>query len=156
MRTFRGVFLILLGWVGIGCDSNRIFDDWVHLEGGQWNRGEKKEYTFFIKDSLAYYDCWTNLRINKDFSFSNIFMQVELTSPDLKKQQMLLEFTLADDQGRWMGKGLGDLYDFHLLHPQLKELRLNKNGAYKISMKQVMRSGDLPGVLAHGISIIKH
>lgn len=156
MRAFRLLVGFLLICLLPACAEDRVFDDWKPMDDAIWKKGETRTFQFDIKDSTSFYDCYTLLRIDQDFPYNNVFLQVDLTMPDRRQQRYLLEYTLADDNGRWMGAGLGDLYDFSMLHPQLKDLRFSKSGTYKISFKQVMRNGDLRGVRAQGISIIKH
>ena len=60
---------------------------------------------------------------------------------------------LADNQGKWMGKGIGDLYDYQF---RFKELVLFPvKGEYSFEIEQAMRDEVLPYVTDIGIRIEK-
>ena len=58
---------------------------------------------------------------------------------------------LADEKGRWMGDGMGDLWDNRILFK--KDFVFPHSGHYRFELEQAMRMDPLPGILDAGIRI---
>ena len=69
-----------------------------------------------------------------------------------------LECILAQKDGKWLGSGLGDIWDIQC---QFKSYRFLKQGMYTFEIEQAMRHGDLakieqlPGIMEIGLRIEK-
>ena len=46
--------------------------------------------------------------------FRNIYLFVTTTSPDGKTITDTLQYNLADEKGKWYGKGFGDIHELNL------------------------------------------
>ena len=46
--------------------------------------------------------------------FRNIYLFVTTTSPDGKSITDTLQYNLADEKGKWYGKGFGDIHELKL------------------------------------------
>ena len=63
---------------------------------------------------------------------------------------------MASKDGRWLGSGLGDIWDFQA---PLETIRFSQEGTYLFELEQGMRYGDqakidmLPEIMALGIRI---
>ena len=61
------------------------------------------------------------------------------------------ECVLADQSGRWLGNGIGDLVDHRIL---LNEKRMFPiKGPYELTITQAMRDSELKGVYDVGFSL---
>ena len=65
-----------------------------------------------------------------------------------------VEITLAAPDGKWLGEGLGDIYDNRYLFR--KAFKFPKTGEYRIELIQAMRVNPLPGIMDAGIRIEKN
>jgi len=64
-----------------------------------------------------------------------------------------LECPLADQNGKWMGNGLGDIWDNKFLFKS--NMTFQRKGTYKFIFTQAMRVDSLPLIMDAGLSIEK-
>jgi gliding motility-associated lipoprotein GldH len=71
--------------------------------------------------------------------------------PDGKKASSRVEIMLANNEGKWYGEGLGDIWDYRV---QIQENAFfNQPGNYVFTIQQNMRQDPLPGIMAIGLRI---
>jgi gliding motility-associated lipoprotein GldH len=100
------------------------------------------------------YDFYIDLRNEADYPFANIYMFVNTTFPSGKTARDTVECFLADQTGRWLGNGMGDILDNHILFKQ--NIRFPNTGTYSFAFEQGMRNEALPSIIDVGISIERH
>ena len=64
-----------------------------------------------IADTITPHNFYINVRNADGYPYGNIFMFIKTTFPNGKMSNDTLECTLADEKGKWLGSGIGDLYD---------------------------------------------
>lgn len=64
-----------------------------------------------------------------------------------------VELTLADPSGKWLGSGMGDIWDNRVLFKQ--QFRFPEKGTYIFTLEQAMRIDPLPQIMDVGIRIEK-
>lgn len=144
-----GILLVLIS----SCDSNRIHDEFTTIPNDSWYYKKNLNFDVDIQDTNIFYNLYFNVRINSDYRYSNIFIWLQSLSPDKKNSKQRFDFTLADESGKWLGKGLGDLYDYRL--PLYKHYRFHQKGIYRFSIEQNMRDDTLTCVKAAGLRVEK-
>ncbi len=102
-------------------------------------------------DTSKAYNIFVNLRISNEYKYSNMFMMMYQTSPSKQVQKERKEFTLADETGRWLGRGLGDLYDYQIVVDS--NAHFTEKGIYRFELEQNMRNDTLMHVKSAGIRI---
>ncbi len=153
---FKPFLVIVIPMLFLGCTDDRLFEGIHYIENKTWDTNEKIPFEFEVKDTNAVYDMLVNIRISGYYPYSNLFMQVYITDPNGHLTKKLVEYTLAEASGKWVGKGLGDLYDYRLPSPDLNELRIfSIPGKYTVELRQVMRVEKLEGVMGVGIRVVK-
>jgi gliding motility-associated lipoprotein GldH len=135
------------------CDSNRVYEENTELPEHEWTVRNKLSFNFFINDTLTPHNFYFNVRNADDYAYSNIFVFMNTKFPNGKMKRDTIEFVLADESGRWLGKGQGDLLDNQLLYMKAKRFPLK--GKYTIEVEQAMRRQSLPGIYNAGIRIEK-
>lgn len=118
-----------------------------------WNYQNKLIFDVPITDTIAQYNLYLNVRISADYLFSNLYLNLHSTTPSMQKQIERKELILADENGKWLGKGLGDLYDYQV--PVKEKFRFKENGIYRFELEQNMRNDTLTGVISSGIRLEK-
>jgi gliding motility-associated lipoprotein GldH len=68
-----------------------------------------------IQDTSAYYNIYFNIRNTGTFKYSNLFVLLTVQGPKSQAETHRYEFRLADDEGKWLGSGLGDIYSNRIL-----------------------------------------
>jgi gliding motility-associated lipoprotein GldH len=146
-----------------GLPDNTIIEEFQPLEKGTWGWKETKTFSFDIDDSSHYYNITCGIRLKGTYNYSNIWMIYELSEspvdstasnnsviiPLIKKQ---FQIELADQTGRWLGKGMSNLISFE--KPLLLKTKLKK-GHYTFKLSQNMREDLLSGVNDVGIKVEK-
>jgi gliding motility-associated lipoprotein GldH len=135
------------------CDSSRVFDKFKDIKDGLWNHLETVKFDVPLDDSVSYHKVFINVRNRGDYKFSNLFMFLKTTYPDGKISRDTIDCLLADDKGKWLGKGLGDLKDCQYLLK--KGVRFHQKGVYTFEFEQAMRVEKLEGIESIGIRIEK-
>jgi len=104
------------------------------------------------EDTAAVYDVSINVRNSDNYDFSNLYLFIDVTNPAHQTERDTFEYPLATDAGKWLGRGLGDIWD-NKCHFKLNK-HLSK-GEYKFTFQQAMRVDKLPGIMDVGLTIEK-
>lgn len=135
------IYLILIAFFSlfISCDKKRVYDEYKAVSGG-WNKDSS--YVFKPKklDSLKSYNLFINVRNNKDYKYSNLFLITEMQFPQGKVVTDTLEYTMAAPDGTWLGTGFGDVKESKLWYKE--KVKFTEPGKYRIKIKQAMRKND--------------
>lgn len=142
-----GVFLMVLS----SCDPGRVYDENKPIADNQWYFKNSIPFDVQIADTNKLYNVYVNLRISADYKYSNIFMWLYTTNPEKKTDQRRIEIRLADDGGKWLGSGLGDIYDYQF--PVLQKVKFPASGFYRFELEQNMRDDTLNYVKAVGVRV---
>lgn len=135
----------------LACDKNRVFDSSIRIEDGQWTVNDVKQFSFEIEDTTAYYNVLINVRNNNEYDYRNLYLFIKMTSPSNKYFADTVEFQLADNRGKWMGKGVGNIWQNQLL--MLKNVKLLEKGSYQVEIIQGMRDDTLESITDIGLRI---
>jgi len=140
--------LVVLFSVFASCDKKRIYDEYKPVAEG-W----KKDSSFVFKpgklDSLKAYNLFINVRNNKDYKYSNLFLITEMQFPQGKIVTDTLEYEMAAPNGKWLGTGFGDVKESKLWYKE--NVKFTEPGAYRVRIKQAMRKNDK----VNGIEILE-
>ena len=96
---------------------------------------------------------YVNVRNADGFPYRDIFLFIKTTSPDGKIYNDTLDCILADEQGKWLGDGMGDIYDNQI--PFKRNAHFPIKGKYVFEIQQGMRTDNLPLIMDVGIRIEK-
>lgn len=136
-----------------GC-SSPLFHRTEEVPNKIWEAQHNIRFDVAVEDTMGSYDFYIDLRNDGSYPFSNIFMFVNTTFPSGKTARDTVECILADPSGRWLGKGIGDIWDNHILFKE--NVRFPNAGTYTFEFEQGMRELQLKGVLDLGICIEPH
>ena len=135
------------------CDPNRIYEENLEMENAAWNVNDAKKFTFQISDTISLYNLYLNVRNTNDYAYQNLYLFVEMTSPSNKFFKDTVEMTLADNQGKWKGSGVGNIWSNRF--PLLQNVKLLESGEYTVIVVQGMRHENLEAISDVGIRIEK-
>jgi gliding motility-associated lipoprotein GldH len=142
-------FLLLL----LSCNSRVIYTNSQPMAGGTWNLMDIATFKVPINDTLNSNNVLFSIRNGSSFPFRNIFLFVTTISPDGKKITDTLQYNLADEKGKWYGKGFGDIHELNL--PYKSNVYFPLKGTYEFRIQHGMRIQDLKGVYDFGLRIEK-
>jgi len=151
LKVFTGFLLITFMIINTGCDKNRVYEKNVTIDKYVWDSKFKPSYTVDISDTSALYNLYVNIRHAEIYPFQNIWLLIETKFPDSTNASKRIEIMLANDEGKWFGEGLGDIWDYRSMIQE--QAYFNKPGTYVFTLEQNMRQDPLPGIMSVGIRI---
>jgi len=154
-RTNRNLFLFLPAILLIlsSCNSNVVYTDTVAMNNNTWPLMNIPEFRVNINDTLNSNNLFFTLRTGSDYPFRNIYLFVTAISPEGRRLTDTLQYYLADDKGKWYGKGFGDIHELNL--PYRSYVFFPSKGEYVFKVQQGMRTENLTGVYDIGFRIEK-
>lgn len=152
-RFFTISLLLFTIFLYSSCDSNRVFEENKEISDDVWDADEKILFEVDVTDTVSPHNFFVNVRNADDYAYSNLYMFITTSFPNKKTSRDTLECILSDDNGRWLGEGLGDLWDNRI--PFKKNVRFPVSGKYVFTLEQAMRTEHLPEILDVGIRIEK-
>lgn len=153
LKSFLFLLVFSTILVFTGCDPNRVFEENEEIAKGLWDQNNKVVFNVEIKDTIAWHNVYINVRNAGVYPFSNLFLFITTQSPTGITERDTVEITLADQSGKWLGDGIGDLWDNRKLFK--RQVRFPMSGVYKIQMEQAMRISPLPYIMDIGLRVEK-
>jgi len=142
-------FLLLLS----SCNSNVVYSDNHPMAGNIWKLMDVSSFKTEINDTLTSNNIFFTIRTGSSYPFRNIWLFVTTTSPEGKSITDTLQYNLADEKGKRLGKGFGDIHELDL--PYKSNVYFPLKGVYKFHVQHGMRVEDLKGVYDFGMRIEK-
>ncbi|HXB40069.1 MAG TPA: gliding motility lipoprotein GldH [Bacteroidia bacterium] len=161
MKNFgKIIFTVLVIASVFSCGNSVVYTQYERFDEDKgWAKNYQPKFEFTNSDTNQLCDVYINVRNAESYPYRNLFMFLHTTNPKGVKTTDTIECVLADDKGKWMGNGLGDLYDNVIIYK--KNTRFKQLGKYTFSYEQAMRYGDkniidpLPLIMDVGITIEK-
>lgn len=143
-----GAFLILLG-LSSCTDEGEIY---MTAVDNHWQKNDTKKIEFGINDAQTPKNLIFVVRNNNEYPYSNLFLISTLK--DTQNKEIItdtLQYILAKPNGKWLGSGMGSVKEIHLQYKT--NYQFPKNGAYRLEIKQGMRTDELKGIEDIGLKI---
>lgn len=135
------------------CNSDLLYEENLKVSDAKWLRSERAIFKFAVEDTSAFYDIYLNFRHGGDYPFKNLYLFVKTKNPNGLYAKDTAQMIFADNKGRWLGKGIGGIYDYQF---KFKEgISFPKSGEYEVELEQGMREIELDDVTDVGIRIEK-
>lgn len=147
----RNFFFTLIGisMFLVGCKQNLV-DFSNEVPQRQWFYRNHITANFDVKDSSKTYNIFLKLRHTAEYRYSNIFVLAHFIDGQ-KKKTIRYEYKLAEKDGKWLGSGSGNLFNYQL--PLKTNYRFQHAGKQTIDIEQNMRDNPLLEVADLGILI---
>ena len=149
-------FIILFPLLIAGCSGNVVFQDSKALPSYGWVKDSVVVFNYMAADTSGMYDIIIDIRNDGNYRYQNFWLFVNSISPDLVEFKDTLECVLADNYGRWIGKGGGSLRQHQLPVSFMEQIKFPKLGVYKFELIQGMREDTLAGIHDIGLRIIQN
>ena len=143
--------LLLILFVLQSCDPGRVYEKNIRIPDGIWSQDNVIQFEVMIEDTSSSHNMYVNVRNTSLFTTSNLYLFIKTTAPSGHSVEDTLEVILADDSGKWLGSGLGDIWDLQQLYKQ--NIRFAQKGKYVFEYEQAMRAEQLPFVLDVGLRV---
>ncbi len=155
MKTNSSVFIIVLIILFglLSCTNGVVYESNYDFENEVWHKDSTLIFDVDIADTNQIYHIFFNTRITGQYEHSNLFLFVNTEFPNKVQTRDTLECILAQPDGKWLGKGFGDIWSNKIVYR--KYIKFPYSGVYSFEIEQAMRTDNLPYVLDAGISIEK-
>ena len=145
--------LAILTAVLYSCTTNTVFNQNVILPSEGWYKNNAVAFNVNINDTLDTYDFGLNIRNSINYRYSNLYIFLITEFPNGNISRDTIELNLANDEGKWLGKGWGDIKESNIV---LKSgLSFPLIGTYRFLVQHAMRVDTLVGINNIGLSINK-
>jgi gliding motility-associated lipoprotein GldH len=135
------------------CDPSRVFEENKKIDNSIWDKDKPVVLQTLIDDTITPHNVYINVRNAGVYPFSNLFLFINTTLPHGELFRDTIEVMLQAPDGKWMGDGLGDIWDNRILFKP--DVRFPQKGEYRFEIFQAMRTNPLPGIMDAGIRIEK-
>ena len=146
-RFFIFIFVILSLQA---CTKKNIYSEFQSFKDAKWDKDSVCHFKVDIKDTLSFHNIYVGIRNNNQYSYQNIWLFIDLKTPQGSVRHDTLKCDLADSFGKWYGKGIG-LYQLDIAYED--SIIFPRKGIYTFSIKQGMRDNLLNGISEIGIKI---
>ena len=157
MRKLIIIFSVLLI---VSCNSKEVYNTFKPIKKSEWNSENKIEFNVSNVDTISSKNVFINIRNNKDYEFSSIFLIAKINFPSGIKVIDTLEYEMTDAAGNWLGTGFTDIKENKLFYKE--SVVFNEKGDYNFTVEHATRGikdvegvNALQGILDVGISIEK-
>lgn len=137
-----------------------VFDEYKPIENHQWHSENNIDFIVSNSDTISEKNVFLNIRNNKNYEFSSLFLIAKMEFPNGYQVVDTLEYEITDSLGNWLGSGFTDLKENKLFYKE--NVIFAEKGDYKFNVYQVTRSihdieGKIPlkGITDVGLSIEK-
>ena len=152
-RRTEGFFLFLCLFCCFSCKNEMVYNHYQPIEGLLWDKGKEYRFTFRANDTTARYNISFQVRNNNFYPYQNLWIFCTETPPaGMEERRDTVECMLADEFGRWQGKGIA-LYQSAF--PLRTHYVFPRKGSYTFSFRQAMRCDTLGGIPEIGLRIEK-
>lgn len=140
------------------CSDGEVYYRFQHIEKAQWQRDN---VLVFAMDSALFqpnkeYYFSLELTTNRGYPYRDLWLRVDHNLQDTLFHTDTIHAILADEQGTWLGSGVGGLnqLSFPYLGPLVPTVRDSITG-YRLMIEQVMHDNPLRGVEKIGLKVIE-
>jgi len=142
MNHPRLLLLFLLSFLQVSCDPDMVYDQYIQTTDGQWRWQDAKEFRIDITDTLSLNNIYLQVRHTVEYPLSNLYLFVHVKGPTGQVLKDTVNMILAHPDGRWTGRGTGNLRELRYLYR--KQTRFGLAGTYTFTLEQGMRNPELP------------
>ncbi len=114
-----------------------MFEQYIEVENSTWKKEDVAKFNVNVTDTINPHNLYINVRNKGDYPYSNLYLFVTIQGPDGGQSRDTVNCVLADKRGKWLGKGIGDLWDLRL--PYIGGFKFAQAGTYTFSYEQAMR-----------------
>lgn len=155
----RGIAFLTISFLLIlaACTDKGVYEKNISIPSYNWHKDSVAFFKVDISDTLSLHSFYINLRHTGSYKYSNIYMFVNTSFPSGKRFRDTVECVLANDKGKWLGDGSGDVFDNQVLFKN--DIRFPEQGTYIFEFEQAMRAGRdsymeiLPEIMDVGLKI---
>jgi gliding motility-associated lipoprotein GldH len=146
LLIFPVVFILL------SCNKKPAYEEFISLPG-TWSSNNVLHFNVNITDTVESQNVFISVRNTGKYEFSNLYLFVTANSPNGTALRDTVEIILADEHGKWLGKGAASVFTCY--YPYKNNIRFPLRGIYTFDIEQAMWIKDLKNISDIGLRIEK-
>ncbi len=121
-----------------------VYDKYKPIENHQWSSENNIEFIVNNQDTISKNNVFINIRNNKNYEFSSLFLIAKIEFPNGFQVIDTLEYEMTDAKGNWLGSGFTDLKENKLFYKE--QIVFSERGNFKFNIQHATRSiNDIEG-----------
>jgi gliding motility-associated lipoprotein GldH len=154
MNRFAGsLIFMVMALLFAACGPKDFYLRNVPIEKDVWPDERFYRFEVPVSDTLGSYNIYLQVRNDGRYEYSNLWLFVRTNSPTGAVLRDTIECRLANEQGRWEGRGSGGRYSLEI--PLRYRVRFPNPGVYIFEIDQGMRDKELKYITDLGLRIEK-
>lgn len=154
IRTNNIIWLpVLLLLAACSFNQNTVYHSYNHVSNKGWSKSDTLAYYVLATDSLKPHMASVEIRNQESYLYKDIYLFI---SHNTKDSTIFitdtLHYMLADKNGKWLGAGLGTLFQSSLLYYKFTP---EHSGNYTFKIAHGMKENLLKGISDVGLKIEK-
>lgn len=129
-----------------------VYSDCRSLPDG-WSKDSVFEFPFTIDDVGGVYQTQLIVRNTDGYPNQNLWLFVEQATPNCTVRRDTVQYFLADGFGRWLGSGIGSIYENVCIYQP--RVRYRSPGRYTLRVAHGMRYDRLEGISEVGVKVVR-
>lgn len=135
----------------LACDRKRVYEEFSAIPASGWEKYSVANFKVPIAQKDRNYNLYLNSRNLENYPYSNLWLFIEIMSPDSVFIRDTLEFQLALPNGKWTGRGTGGVYENQFNYKT--NVFFPEIGTYTFQVQHGMRDNELVGLKDIGIRL---
>ncbi len=152
LLKYTGIIAIIYMFI-TSCDKAVVYEQYFKIPGNTWNNKNIIHFNVNIADTISPHNIYIDIRNRSQYFYSNIFMFITTYAPNGEFVRDTFEITLADDKGKWLGTGIGNVWSSQV--PFHKNIKFPYRGIYMFDIEQAMWVEDLAHIVDVGLRVEK-
>jgi gliding motility-associated lipoprotein GldH len=136
----------------LSCNTKPFYEEFISLPQ-TWSSSNIVHFDVNISDTASAHHVYISVRNTGKYEYSNLYLFVTAHSPNGNIVRDTVEITLADERGKWLGRGAASV--FTLFYPYKTNIRFPMRGIYTFDIEQAMWIRDLGNISDIGLRIEK-
>jgi len=121
-----------------------VYDQYKAIEDHQWHSKNNINFIVSNSDTISVNNVFINIRNNKNYEYSSLFLITKMEFPSGHKVIDTLEYEMTDSYGNWLGSGFTDIKENKLFYKE--GVIFSEKGDYKFKVYQATRGvNDIEG-----------
>lgn len=150
----KSIIFFFIGITITSCVHYETYLEYKILPPQGWDKDSVLTFQVNITDTSSLYNVYINVRNRGEYPYQNLWLFLNIQPPhDSLFINDTIECYLADVHGKWLGSGVGNVFEMPVLYKQ--NVCFKESGNYLFQIIHGMRNDILPGISNIGLKIEK-
>lgn len=136
----------------IACSDESHHENYRSLANEIWERDSNYKFNIHITEP-GIYRVSACIRHTTDYKQKNLSCYLTISNPNIPEFSDTIEVIIANENGEWVGQGLGGLKT--VIQPLKQVFHFDSTGIYNLELKHRMKEKHLEGIKNVGVRITK-